>query len=212
VNRKGVLSALLVMLFLSALEATIVTTAMKSIVADLGGIEWMSMVFAVYLLVAAVAAPIYGKLADLYGRKRLFMTAVALFLLGSVLCGLAGSMSWLVVFRAVPAFPAVLFAAGFGLGMCRVLTVLMQQAVEGGMRGIAMSTNALMNTLGQTVFAAVFGAVFNAYASGEGSRAPAQGFHAVFIGVSAVMALTLLLAFRLPAASGGGQAAGARQD
>jgi MFS family permease len=99
----------------------------------------------------------------------------------------------------VPAFLAVIFAAGFGLGMCRtVLTILMQNAVENRKRGMAMSTNALMNTLGQTVFAAIFGAVFNVFVSGDGGGAPAQGIHAIFVGVFAVMALTFLLSFRMP--------------
>jgi len=445
-NRKWVLASLLVVLLLSAMESTVVTTAMKTIVAELGGIEWMSLVFSVYLLVTAVSAPIYGKLADQYGRRRVLLSAVALFVLGSVLCGLAATMPQLVLFRAVqalgagavfplamtvvgdlyttreqtkiqavvnsvwalssivgplvggllaqfadwrwvffvnvplgllslvlialafretyrpvvrrvdwggalsflisvtsllivlliggergfrspavlvcaallalsafaftalsrrnsepflplelfrnrllvivnlysflayafpiaatmfiplwlqtvqhqspvvsgyavamatigwplgsaaaaallkrlppgrivvpgtgllalcggvlaaipaaapvPAFLAVMLAAGFRLGLCRsVLTILMQHAVENRIRGIAMSTNALMNTLGQAVFAAVFGAVFNAFAPGDGNGALAQGVHAVFIGVFAVMALTWLLTFRLP--------------
>jgi len=445
-NRKWVLASLLVVLLLSAMESTVVTTAMKTIVAELGGIEWMSLVFSVYLLVTAVSAPIYGKLADLYGRKRVLFIAIALFVLGSVLCGLAATMLQLVLFRAVqalgagavfplamtvvgdlyttreqtkvqavvnsvwalssivgplvggllvqfadwrwvffvnvplgllslvlialafretyqpvarridwggalsflisvtsllivlliggergflspdmlacaalfvlsavvfaalsrrsaepflplelfrnrllvivnlysflayafpiaatmfiplwlqmvqhqspvvsgyavamatigwplgsaaaaallkrlppgrivvpgtgllalcggmlaaipaaapvPTFLAVMLAAGFSLGLCRsVLTILLQHAVENRIRGIAMSTNALMNTLGQAVFAAVFGAVFNAFASGGGSGALAQGVHAVFIGVFAVMVLTFLLSFRLP--------------
>ena len=105
-NRKWVLASLLVVLLLSAMESTVVTTAMKTIVAELGGIEWMSLVFSVYLLVTAVSAPIYGKLGDQYGRRRVLLSAVALFVLGSVLCGLAATVPQLVLFRAVQALGA----------------------------------------------------------------------------------------------------------
>jgi len=118
----------------------------------------------------------------------------------------------------VPTFYVVMLAAGFGLGIsCTVMTILMQSAVENRQRGMAMSTNALMNTLGQTVFAAIFGAVFNAFVSGDESGALAPGIRAVFLLVFAVMALTLPLLLRMPAVSGrelfgGRQSAGERQD
>ncbi|GLI05178.1 MFS transporter [Paenibacillus tyrfis] len=105
-NRNWVLVSILIVMFLSAMEATIVTTAMKSIVDDLKGMELMNMTFSVYLLVTAVTVPIYGKLADLYGRKRILMIAIAVFLLGSVLCGAAATMLQLVIFRAVQALGA----------------------------------------------------------------------------------------------------------
>lgn len=105
-NRNWVLVSILIVLFLSAMEATIVTTAMKTIVDDLKGMELMNMTFSVYLLITAVTTPIYGKLADLYGRKRVLMIAIAIFLLGSVLCGAAATMQQLVLFRAVQALGA----------------------------------------------------------------------------------------------------------
>ncbi|WP_189597186.1 MDR family MFS transporter [Paenibacillus elgii] len=105
-NRNWVLVSILIVMFLSAMEATIVTTAMKSIVDDLKGMELMNMTFSVYLLITAVTTPIYGKLADLYGRKRILMIAIAVFLLGSVLCGAAATMLQLVIFRAVQALGA----------------------------------------------------------------------------------------------------------
>ncbi|MGH6945610.1 MAG: MDR family MFS transporter [Geminicoccaceae bacterium] len=87
--------------FMAAVEATIVATAMPSIVADLGGFRLFTWVFAVYLLTQAVTIPIYGKLADLYGRKRVFFAGASLFLLGSALCGFAWGMVPLIAFRAL---------------------------------------------------------------------------------------------------------------
>jgi len=105
-NRKWVLASILIATFLSAMEATVVTTAMKSIIEDLKGMELMNMTFSVYMLVMAITTPIYGKLADLYGRKRILGAAIVIFLIGSVLCGLAATMLQLVVFRAVQALGA----------------------------------------------------------------------------------------------------------
>ena len=86
---------------MAAIEGSIVATAMPSIVGDLGGFDLFSWVFTAYLLTQAVSVPIYGRLADLYGRKRLLMIGIALFLAGSVLCGLAWSMISLIVFRVI---------------------------------------------------------------------------------------------------------------
>ena len=85
--------------FMAAVESTIVATAMPTIVAELGGFNLFSWVFAVYLLAQAVSIPIYGRLADIYGRKLVFYAGAGMFLVGSTLCGFAPSMVWLV---AVP--------------------------------------------------------------------------------------------------------------
>lgn len=87
--------------FTAAVEVTIVATAMPTIVADLHGAEFYSWAFSVYLLTQAVTIPIYGRLADRLGRKRVFMFGSGLFLFGSALCGLATSMTTLILFRAV---------------------------------------------------------------------------------------------------------------
>jgi EmrB/QacA subfamily drug resistance transporter len=100
-NRKWVLVAVLVATFLSAIEGTIVSTAMPSIINDLNGMKLVNLIFSIYLLIAAITTPIYGKLADLYGRKRVLIFAIILFLIGSALCGMAQSMLQLVLFRAV---------------------------------------------------------------------------------------------------------------
>ncbi len=100
-RRPLVLAACIFAMFMAAVEATIVATAMPTIVADLGGFALFSWVFAAYLLAQAVTIPIYGRLADLYGRRRVFFLGAALFLVGSTLCGLAPSMLLLVAFRAL---------------------------------------------------------------------------------------------------------------
>ena len=86
---------------LAALDTTIVGTALPSIVGKLGGITLYSWVFSVYLLTSTTTVPIYGKLADLYGRKPLFLFGSSLFLIGSVACGAAQSMEQLILFRAL---------------------------------------------------------------------------------------------------------------
>ena len=88
-------------MFMAAIESTIVATAMPTIVAELGGFQLFSWVFGIYLLTQAVTIPIYGRLADLHGRKRVFAAGAALFLVGSALCGLAWNMIALISFRAL---------------------------------------------------------------------------------------------------------------
>ena len=87
--------------FMAAMESSIVATAMPTIVAELGGFHLFSWAFAAYLLTQAVTIPIYGRLSDLYGRKRVFFAGATLFLFASLLCGLAWGMLPLVLFRAL---------------------------------------------------------------------------------------------------------------
>src|SRR6478609_939177 len=96
-----VFSGLLLAMLLAALDSTIVATALPTIVGELGGLERLSWVVTAYLLAQTVVTPLYGKLGDLYGRKRVLQSAVLLFLAGSALCGLAHSMLQLIAFRAV---------------------------------------------------------------------------------------------------------------
>src|SRR5580658_4453593 len=100
--RRGlVLAACMMATFTAAVESTIVATAMPTIAADLNGAELTSWVFSAYLLTQAVTIPIYGRLADLHGRKRIFVIGAALFFIGSALCGLAGSVTTLILYRAL---------------------------------------------------------------------------------------------------------------
>jgi EmrB/QacA subfamily drug resistance transporter len=100
-NRKLVTTGLVLAMFLAALEATAVGTAMPTVVADLGGVSRYSWVFSAYLLTATTTVPMYGKLADLFGRRRIFTIAIALFLGGAILCGTAHSLNQLIVYRAI---------------------------------------------------------------------------------------------------------------
>ncbi|MFG3480061.1 DHA2 family efflux MFS transporter permease subunit [Streptomyces sp. NPDC047980] len=103
-NRRSVLvaiGALLLGLLLAALDQTIVATALPTIVSDLGGLEHLSWVVTAYILASTAATPLWGKLGDQYGRKKLFQTAIVIFLIGSALCGIAQNMPQLIAYRAV---------------------------------------------------------------------------------------------------------------
>src|SRR3954471_1476466 len=96
-----VMSGLMLVMLLAALDQTIVSTALPTIVGDLGGLEHISWVVTAYLLAVTVVTPLYGKLGDLYGRKLVLQAALVIFLIGSVLCGLAQDMTELIAFRAI---------------------------------------------------------------------------------------------------------------
>jgi EmrB/QacA subfamily drug resistance transporter len=93
----GIMAALAV----AALDGTVVSTAMPTIIGNLGGLSEYSWVFSAYLLASTVTVPLYARLADMYGRKPIFLTGLALFVGGSMLCGFAGSMAQLILFRAI---------------------------------------------------------------------------------------------------------------
>ncbi|WP_328581855.1 MDR family MFS transporter [Streptomyces sp. NBC_00370] len=95
------IGALLLGLLLAALDQTIVSTALPTIVSDLGGLDHLSWVVTAYLLASTAATPLWGKLGDQYGRKKLFQTAIVIFLIGSALCGIAQNMPQLIGFRAL---------------------------------------------------------------------------------------------------------------
>lgn len=95
------IGALLLGLLLAALDQTIVATALPTIVSDLGGLDHLSWVVTAYLLASTAATPLWGKLGDQYGRKKLFQIAIVIFLIGSALCGTAQNMPQLIGFRAL---------------------------------------------------------------------------------------------------------------
>jgi len=99
--REVIFGAMMLAIFIVAVEATIVATAMPTIVADLGGLRYFSWVFGSYLLTQAVTIPIYGRLADFFGRKALLICAIVIFLVGSILSGFAHDMFALIFFRAI---------------------------------------------------------------------------------------------------------------
>nr|MBC9706805.1 MFS transporter [Enterococcus sp.] len=100
-NVKLVTISVFIATFMTAIEGTIVTTAMPTIVGSLHGMEIMNWVFSIYLLTNAMLTPIYGKLADKIGRKPIFIFGTLLFIIGSLFCGLSQTMIGLIVARAV---------------------------------------------------------------------------------------------------------------
>jgi EmrB/QacA subfamily drug resistance transporter len=113
-RRPFVLAALMLASFMAAVESTIVATTMPNIAAELGGFSSYSWVFSAYFLTQAISIPIFGKLADLFGRKHVFIVGILFFLLGSILCGLSTSIGMLIAFR---------FLQGFGAGAVLPLAV-----------------------------------------------------------------------------------------
>src|SRR3977135_3934445 len=100
-RRNLIFLAIVLGMLLAALDQTIVATALPTVVADLGGAGHQSWVVTSYLLASTIATAIVGKLGDLFGRKAVFQASVLFFLGGSVLCGMAGSMTMLVASRAL---------------------------------------------------------------------------------------------------------------
>jgi EmrB/QacA subfamily drug resistance transporter len=100
-RRPLILAACMAASFMAAVEATIMATAMPSIAEALGGVGLVAWMFSAYMLAQAATIPLYGRLADIYGRRRVFFAGAGLFLLGSLLCGFSRSMAQLVVFRAL---------------------------------------------------------------------------------------------------------------
>ncbi|HYY57763.1 MAG TPA: MDR family MFS transporter [Pyrinomonadaceae bacterium] len=100
-RRWAVTAGVMTGMFLAALEATVVGTAMPTVIASLGGLNHYSWVFSAYLITSTVTVPVWGKLSDLYGRRLLYQLGITIFLVGSVLSGLSTTMTQLIVFRAV---------------------------------------------------------------------------------------------------------------
>jgi EmrB/QacA subfamily drug resistance transporter len=111
-RRQAVLAASLIATFMPAVEGTIVSTAMPTIIGELGGFRFFGWVSAAYLLPMAISVPVYSKLADIFGRKRVFFAGTGIFLTGSILCGFAPTMPMLVLFR---------MAQGLGAGAIQPL-------------------------------------------------------------------------------------------
>ncbi len=100
-NRRLTVAALLLGMFLAAMEATAVATAMPTVIGDLGGVEYYSWIFTIYMLTSTITVPIYGKLSDLVGRKPILMFGMTLFLIGSVASGFSTNIQQLILFRAI---------------------------------------------------------------------------------------------------------------
>src|SRR5437763_4559914 len=109
-----IFGALILVILLASLDQTIVSTALPTIVGDLGGLQHLSWVVTAYLLASTITGPLYGKFGDLYGRKITLQVAIVIFLIGSALCGIAQNMPQLIAFRALQ---------GLGAGGLLVTTI-----------------------------------------------------------------------------------------
>lgn len=139
--------AIFLQVFLSALDTTIISTAMPTVIAALGGLNLYSWVFAAYMLTSTVATPIAGKLSDQISRKKLYLTGIAGFVISSWLCGLAQNMTMLIVFRALQGIAAgAMIAVSLGL-----IAVLYPPEKRGRMQGMLASIWALTSMFGPLV-------------------------------------------------------------
>ena len=142
--RMEILGAILLTMFLSALDQTVVGTALPRIVTDLAGNELYVWVVTVYLLAATVTGPIYGKLSDQFGRRPMMMTGVSLFLIGSLLCGLSQEMWQLIAFRGIQGLGA---GAIFPIALA-VIGDLFSPRERGKYQGLFGAVFALSSLLG----------------------------------------------------------------
>jgi len=142
-----VLPGLLLALILAMLDQTVVSTALPRIVGSLGGVTHLSWVVTAYVLAATITTPLYGKLGDLYGRKRWLMTAIVVFLIGSALSGLSHSMDQLIAFRALQG----LGAGGLMVGVIATIGDMVSPRERGQYMGYMMSAMMLAMIAGPLV-------------------------------------------------------------
>ena len=142
-----VFPGLMLGMLLAALDQTIVATSLPTIVTDLGGLTHLSWVATAYLLTSCVSTPIYGKLGDIYGRKKLFQGAIILFLIGSALCGTAQSMNALIAFRALQGIGA----GGLMVNSQAIIGDLVVPAERGRYQGFMQSVFAFATVAGPLI-------------------------------------------------------------
>jgi EmrB/QacA subfamily drug resistance transporter len=139
-----VFGALMLGMFLAALDQTIVSTALPTIVGDLGGLDHLSWVVTAYLLASTASTPLYGKLGDMYGRKPVFMAAILVFLAGSMLSGLSQSMGELIAFRAIQGIGA----GGLMVGAQAIIADIVPPRERGRYMGLIGSVFAVASIAG----------------------------------------------------------------
>ncbi len=142
-----VLPGLLLAIIIAMLDQLVVSTALPRIVGDLGGLNHLAWVVTAYVLASTVTTPLYGKLGDLYGRKRLLMIAIVIFLIGSALSGLSHSMDQLIAFRAIQG----LGAGGLMVGAMATIGDLVSPRERGQYMGYMMGAMTLAMIAGPLV-------------------------------------------------------------
>lgn len=190
----AILAGLMMGMFLGALDQTIVSTSIRTIADDLQGLSVQAWVTTAYLITATITTPIYGKLGDLYGRKKLFLFAISVFILGSALCSFAQSMTQLAVFRAFQ-----------GLGAGGLFTLVL--AIIGDLvspRERARYTGYFMAMFGTS---SVLGPLIGGFFAGADSILGVTGWRWVFlvnvpIGLAALVVVTRTLHLQTPSREG----------
>jgi EmrB/QacA subfamily drug resistance transporter len=180
-----VFGALMLGMFLAALDQTIVSTALPTIVGDLGGLDHLSWVVTSYLLATTASTPLYGKLGDMYGRKPVFLAAILIFLAGSMLSGLSESMGELIAFRALQGIGA----GGLMVGAQAIIADIVPPRERGRYIGVIGSVFAVASVAGPLL---------------GGFLVETLSWRWVFyvnmpIGVLAVLVVTMRLHLRTPA-------------
>lgn len=187
-QRRVITLGLVLGLFLAALDVLVVSPALPNVVADLGGLPLYPWVFSAYLLAVTVTAPIFGRLADAYGGRRLYLAGIGTFVLGSALCGAAPAMGFLVAMRALQ-----------GLGAGALISVTLTLAGE----LYPLEERARL----QGLFASVWGIASVIGPPVGGTLVATLGWRSVFyLNVPFGLAAALLIARQLPAAAGEGRA------
>lgn len=138
-NVRWVLLGVMLAMLLSMLDNMVVSTAMPTIVGDLGGLEHISWVVTAYTLVTAITTPIWGKSGDLFGRKPMYLASIAVFILGSALCGTSESMGELIAYRVVQGIGA----GGIGAGAFALIGALVPPRERGKYQGMTASVMAI---------------------------------------------------------------------
>src|ERR1700688_546747 len=149
-NRRRVLiviGALMLGMFLAALDQTVVSTALPTIVGDLDGASHLTWVVTAYLLASTLSTPLWGKLGDLYGRKLFFQAAIVIFLIGSILSGLSHSMIELISFRAVQGIGG----GGLMIGAMTIVGDVVSPRERGRYMGLFMAMFGVTSVIGPLI-------------------------------------------------------------